>query len=276
MWVKLLPIVTAIELKYWERDRLKCSSISINLFVGNDPTNLMSFNSDREPIDPFKLIGESISQVAPTYLSLFLINIPGIFVSLTPQLVPIMTSLSISYTYAILIAPIIGAISMCFLHRYLQNQTIDLGGAASQALGRIGTIIPTSIVIFIGIILASLLLLIPGIYLSVVWAFAIYAVVLENCSVFESLKYSKSLVKGRWWPVFGSMFAGVLIILPGVIISTAIAPKPNTYGTSGAIVSAAIGALIIALSTPILQMYSVKLYVRLRETANLIPVDKEL
>jgi hypothetical protein len=235
----------------------------------------MSFNSDRQPIDPFKLLGESISQVAPTYLSLFLINIPGIFVSLTPQLMPIMTSLSITYAYVILIAPIIGAISMCFLHHYLQNQTIDLGGAASQALGRIGTIIPTSIVIFIGVFFASLLLLIPGIYLGTVWAFAVYAVVLENCSVFESLKYSKSLVKGRWWPVFGSLLAGTLIILPGIIISRAIAPKPDTYGTSGAIVSTAIGALIMALFTPLLQMYFVNLYIRLRETANLAPVEKD-
>ncbi len=236
----------------------------------------MSFNSVRQPIDPFKLISESIAQVAPTYLSLFLIGIPGIFVSITPQLMPINTSLSITFIYGILIAPIIGAIVMCFLHRYLQNQTIDLGGAASQALGRIGTMIPTSIVIFIGVFFASLLLLIPGIYLGIVWAFAIYAVVLENCSVFESLKYSQSLVKGRWWPVFGSMLAGILIILPGIIINSAIAPKPNTYGTSGAIVSAAIGAFSIALFTPLLQMYLMKLYIRLRETANLAPVDKDI
>jgi hypothetical protein len=243
--------------------------------VGNDPKNLMSFNSVREPIDPFKLIGESISQVGPTYLSLFLINIPGIFVGLTPQLMPIMTSLSITYAYAILIAPIIGAIGICLIHRYLQNQTIDLGGAASQALGRIGTIIPTSIVVFIGVFFASLFLLIPGIYLGTVWAFAVFAVVLENCSVFESLKYSKNLVKGRWWPVFGSMLASILIILPGIIISTAIAPKPTTYGTGGAIVNTAIGALIMALFTPLIQMYIVKLYIRLRETANLTPVDKD-
>jgi hypothetical protein len=236
----------------------------------------MSSNSVREPIDPFKLIGESIAQVAPTYLSLFLINIPGIFVSITPQLMPIKTSLSITFIYAILIAPILGATIMCFLHRYLQNQTIDLSGAASQALGRVGTMIPTSIVIFIGVFFASLLLLIPGIYLGIVWAFAMYAVVLENCSVFESLKYSQSLVKGRWWPVFGSMLAGTLIILPAIIINNAIAPKPDTYGTSSAIVSAAIAALIIALSTPLLAMYSMKLYIRLRETANLAPVDRDI
>ncbi len=235
----------------------------------------MSSNSVRQPIDPFKLIRESIAQIGPTYLSLFLINIPGIFVSLTPQLMPIMSSLSITYIYGILIAPIISAIAICFLHRYLENQTIDLGGAASQALGRIGTIVPTSIVIFIGVVLASLLLLIPGIYLGIVWTFAIYAVVLENCSVFESLEYSKSLVKGRWWPVFGSIFAGGLIMLPGIIIEAAISPQPNTYGTSGTMVNEAIGALLIALSTPLLEMYSVKLYIRLRETANLAPVDRD-
>jgi hypothetical protein len=236
----------------------------------------MSFNSVRKPIDPFKLIGESISQIGPTYLSLFLIGIPGIFVSLVPHFMPIMPSLAIIYGYVILIAPIIGAISMCFLHRYLQNQTIDLGGAASQALGKIGTIILSSIVLFLGVFLATLLLIIPGIYLGIVWSFSLYAVVLENCSVFESLKYSKSLVKGRWWPVFGSILAGTLIILPGAIINNVIEPKPNTYGTSGAIVSTAIGALIMALFTPLIQMYFVKLYIRLRETANLAPVDKDI
>jgi hypothetical protein len=72
------------------------------------------------------------------------------------------------------------------------------------------------------------------------------------------------------------MLAGTLIILPGIIISTAIAPKPNTYGTGGAIINTAIGALIMALFTPLIQMYFVKLYTRLRETANLAPVDKDI
>jgi hypothetical protein len=47
-----------------------------------------------------------------------------------------------------------------------------------------------------------LLFIIPGIIFAIFWAFASYVYLIEKAGVFESIRGSKKLVKGRWWSVF--------------------------------------------------------------------------
>lgn len=58
-------------------------------------------------------------------------------------------------------------------------------------------------------------LMIPGIYLSIGLFFAGYGIMLRDRSVKEAAMDSLSLVKGRWWNVFGYLF--VLQILVGML-----------------------------------------------------------
>lgn len=51
--------------------------------------------------------------------------------------------------------------------------------------------------------LATLLLVLPGIYLAVTYIFVIPALLFNNKTGMEALKYSYALVKGRWWRTFG-------------------------------------------------------------------------
>jgi len=55
----------------------------------------------------------------------------------------------------------------------------------------------------IGLVLLLMLLIIPGIIFGIYWIFFIYAIVLKDISVTKSFEYSKNLVKGRWWEMFG-------------------------------------------------------------------------
>ena len=59
------------------------------------------------------------------------------------------------------------------------------------------------IVYIILIIFLSLLFIIPGIIFGVYWIFASYVFIGENKGIFESLKTSRSIIKGNWWKVFG-------------------------------------------------------------------------
>ena len=74
-----------------------------------------------------------------------------------------------------------------------------------------------------GIILIGLflLLIIPGIIYSVYYTFFLYAIVLKDVKFKGALDFSKQLVMGRWWRVFGiaifvsiiiSIFAGFAVI----------------------------------------------------------------
>jgi len=70
-------------------------------------------------------------------------------------------------------------------------------------------IVPYAWVLFLmGIITIAgfILLIIPGIILSIWFSFALYLFVFEDVRGMEALKKSKELVKGYWWPVFGRLF----------------------------------------------------------------------
>jgi hypothetical protein len=229
----------------------------------------MSLNYSGQPIDPFKLVIDSHSQISPTYLSLLLINSPFVLVDLLPKLMLTETVGFIIFTYIVILAPVLVAIKICFIHGYLKHQTLDLNGAVDQALSRIGPLILGVILLTIGIMLGLILLIIPGVYLSFIWNFTIYAIVLEKCSAIEGLKYSQSLVKGRWWPVFGSVLLANLFIVPPKFIGSIITEAFVSMGQVGLVIASVTGSIITILFTPLLDMYLIKLYLRVKDTANI-------
>jgi hypothetical protein len=232
----------------------------------------MSLNAAGQPIDPFKLLSESISQVSPVYLSLLLINIPSVFLSVAQDLLPLKASGAISLVYVLVISPILGAIAMSFVARYLQQQTMDLAGAANKAFSKSGQLILGALLYLGAVFIGLFLLLIPGLYISVAWGFVLYAIVLENYSAIDGIKYSQRLVKGRWWTIFGSMLVGAIFLIPSIILSIIFTPKTGAIN-SGAITGSLVSSVIALICTPPLQLYFVKLYLRIKETSNLTPVD---
>ena len=61
----------------------------------------------------------------------------------------------------------------------------------------------------------TLLLVIPGIWLFVMYAVAVPALLLERVGPVQSLKRSYRLVKGRWWATFGTLL--VSTVLAGIV-----------------------------------------------------------
>ncbi len=86
---------------------------------------------------------------------------------------------------------------------------------------------------------AALLLIIPGIYLAIIYCFVIYAVILEDPKTVSPFKYSAALVKGYFWTIVLYGLAATLIFLP---IVAAIA-GPYIYAMMSAKSAQAIQAL---------------------------------
>lgn len=61
----------------------------------------------------------------------------------------------------------------------------------------------TSVLSFLLLIPLAILLVIPAVVFGTYWIFMDQAVLLSNKKYMDALRYSKSLVKGRWWEVFG-------------------------------------------------------------------------
>lgn len=82
-----------------------------------------------------------------------------------------------------------------------------------------------TLIVGIALLIASFLLVIPGVILGVYWAFAIYIFILGDASIIDSLKKSNALVKGWWWMVFYRM-----IFLFGITLVVSLFAVVPGYG----------------------------------------------
>lgn len=101
------------------------------------------------------------------------------------------------------------------IRKNLDGQVVDYQTALRQALSKWLPGIATSVVMGIFLLGLYILLVIPGIIFTIYWAFTLYIVILNNKSGMEALKYSREVVKGRWWKTMGYLL--VFAIIVGVI-----------------------------------------------------------
>jgi hypothetical protein len=219
----------------------------------------------KQPIYPFDLLSESLSQISPIYLPLMATTVLRSLLSIAISAQPLVVQLTIIFSCS----PIITGIEINFIYRYLTQGTIDLRGAIAK------TTVNKNIQLIIGFFLYCVVvqlglicLIVPGIYVLVKYSFYCYAILFEDCSVNESSLYSSKLVKDRWWRVFGSMLVGMILLLPmGFIYYICFVAVENGMSPNIFYISHVIGIP----SIPIFIMYYVKLYCRLRETADFQP-----
>jgi hypothetical protein len=185
-------------------------------------------------------------------------------INIAQNVLPIGISSPLTIGYSVGVLPILTGISVYFIYRYLKQGTVDLSGAANRSLSQSGQLILGHILYSLAIILGFICLILPGIYLSVRWGFVLYTIVSQNCSAIDGFKYSSESVKGRWWPVFGSMLAVVPVLLPVFFVIGIIGATFASQPLIMAIISSIMGLLV----APPIGMYYVKLYMRLQETAN--------
>lgn len=85
----------------------------------------------------------------------------------------------------------------------IRGRAISWQTALKRSVSRWGAAIWTGILAGLIILGMTLLLIVPGIIWSFYYAFFAYVVVLRGLSGKRALDYSKAMVKGQWWRVFG-------------------------------------------------------------------------
>lgn len=100
----------------------------------------------------------------------------------------------------------------------IDDPSLGVNASYKRSAGKFFKYLLLVIVLTIILIPAFLLLILPGIWLSVAFSFAMFFLLLQNASIKNSLKASFNLVKGHWWAVFGRAIILGLIGLVFVII----------------------------------------------------------
>jgi len=137
------------------------------------------------------------------------------------------------------------------------------------AVGRIGGLFGVAIVGGILVALATVALVVPGVWLFVSYSVAVPAMLLERIGAINALRRSFRLVRGRWWPTAGVLLIGYLLIgilgalVTGVImvIPSLVAEGNTLVGALGAVVGGTVGTV---LTTPYSAAVVTLLYFDLR------------
>lgn len=140
----------------------------------------------------------------------------------------------------------------------------DLGAAVAAVGRQLGRLLLVNAVLTFALIVGMLFLLIPGIWLSVVFAVAMPACLVEGMSPEDALRRSFAITRGQRWRVLGfSLLVGLIMILGGIgmwliamvlRVSSAFALVPGLAGVPaleqglmGALIPAFTGSLYVAL-----------------------------
>lgn len=162
------------------------------------------------------------------------------------------------------------ATATCFraiAQAYLGEKT-DWRSSTRYAVRHIPALLWLSLLYGLGVVFGTVLLILPGIWLYIAWAFAIPAMLVEGVRGRRALGRSFRLVRGRWWPTFGTIAIG--FILAG-IISTVVqfvfvaGIFADTNNDALVLVLASLAGIVgLAISTPLQAALLTVLYFDLR------------
>lgn len=132
------------------------------------------------------------------------------------------------------------------------------------------------LLIFILLVPLYVLFIIPGIIFSIYWSFSIFVLMRENTSIWQSMKRSKLIVKGRWWRVFGySLLIGLIMYFISAVFSAPgkifnfINLFTSSSGLGNPILIILLGIIALfsgLITTPLSMLFFKNFYLKLRAT----------
>ncbi|MFS8970629.1 hypothetical protein [Synechococcus sp. 'PEA 65AY6A-5F PE A'] len=186
----------------------------VDLVAHEDPSAMQNAT-----LSPIPLLRRSFELVGPIYWPLLILASPGFILAIVTELTPLLGGI-LQRAYGIVVAPILGGAALWLVDQHLKRQAPLLGNSLNRAVSKAVPLVLSTLLAALLSCLASIFLIIPGIYVGVKLALTPCAIALENQGTTGGLRYSWNLVKGRWWGVFWALlvlglilgFAGVLIV----------------------------------------------------------------
>jgi len=145
------------------------------------------------------------------------------------------------YLVAMLIMLVIYGALFARIDAVARGEQMSVGEAFGAGVNSSARLLGVGILLTIMLVVGTLLLVIPGIYLWGVFQLAVIPPVLERAGVLESFGISQRLVKGNWWRVFLIVFVAFCIlmvlsvvvgVIAGVIAGIAGPAETGSFGAN--------------------------------------------
>jgi hypothetical protein len=180
-----------------------------------------------------------------------------------------------------LIPILVSTLSRAFLTGYLTvvaakgvlGQPVSAREAWGHVRPRLWALLGVSVLYTLIVLGGSLLLLVPGIWLYVLYSLASVALVLEGAKITESLGRSSTLLSGAWWRTFGLLLvANIIAVILALIVqipfnllddsaTSSVAPGAPVTTTTALVFAAIAGIIAETITLPFLAGVTVLVYV---------------
>lgn len=181
----------------------------------------------KHPADIGRLIDSGIKLFRHSFSSVFLIALAANFLIFIPEVIGRLFGGSndvMPYTIIPLLFGVLGILVMLvYLSLYAalilktwtlaNQQQVPVQELITKGFSLLLPIVIGSILFFLACLLGMILLIIPGIYLSVALCFYYFAIVIDAKEPIEALKYSYRIIKGYWWRTLFIMLIPAMIAM---------------------------------------------------------------
>jgi uncharacterized membrane protein len=155
---------------------------------------------------------------------------------------------------------------------YARDEQVSIAACLGASLSKILPLLGLTILMTIALAVATLLLIVPGIILYIMWCVATPVLVAENAGIFEALGRSGELTKGNRWRIFGLFLLLVIMLwIFAAIIGVVFVTTGLVTGAAAALASGAlpitymiVNAVSNTLMTAVFGTLVARLYVDLR------------
>ncbi len=132
----------------------------------------------------------------------------------------------------------------------LNNRPVSVAESLTAGLRAFLPVIGLAILLGLGVALASMLLLVPGIMLAIAWCVAIPAYVVEQTGVMAAFGRSAELTRGSRWRIFG-LFVIYFIAVIVIELVLGVFSRATGFATIGRL-----PVLTLLIFAPLIQMAS--------------------
>lgn len=163
-------------------------------------------------------------------------------------------------------------VAACFLAAFqlllaindLDHRETAIGDALRMAAGRTFPILLLSLLIGFGVGLGFVLLVVPGVILSLMWAVALPALVTDSRGT-AALGRSRTLTRGNRWRILGLVVIALLVLLVVLGIAFGIGAALAFGGTGARLPALTLTSIASSVFSLCITVGSAALYVQLRE-----------
>jgi len=213
-------------------------------------------------ISATSLLRETFATAGSLYAPLLIICSPRlIFAALYSFDNLVLPTFAFNIIYWFVAGPWLSGARIFYTYRSLTRNQVTVGEAFNQANRRLLQLIGVSVKYWVQVWVCGLLI-IPGLYVAYRLMFSLYATVIDNSSAEDSISSSWELTEWRGWLVFLAPFLIFFVVfVPEWLIVELISSTGNLLAFRLTI------NLLGFFTGPLIDVYFVLLYLRLRESA---------